>query len=128
RPPVLASDEHVAVIRAYKSRAPRFAPGVFVAESASIVGDVELGAEASVWYGAVLRGDVGRIGIGARTNIQDNACIHMTHQVSDALIGDDVIVAHNVVLHGAIIEAGALVGMNAVVMDNARIGAGAWVA
>lgn len=118
----------MAVIRAYKDRKPRFGDGVFVAESASIIGDVELGADVSIWYGAVLRGDVGRIIIGPRTNVQDNACIHMTHQVSDAVIGSDVIIAHNVVVHGAVIEDGALIGMNAVVMDNACIGAGAWVA
>ncbi len=118
----------MAVIRAFGSAAPRFGSEVFVADTATVIGDVEVGDGVSLWYGAVLRGDVGRIRIGARTNIQDNASVHMTHQVSDALIGSDVIVGHNAVVHGAIIEDGALVGMHAVVMDNARLGAGSWVA
>jgi carbonic anhydrase/acetyltransferase-like protein (isoleucine patch superfamily) len=118
----------MAVIRAFGSAAPRFCNEVFVADTATVIGDVEVGDGVSLWYGAVLRGDVGRIRVGARTNIQDNASVHMTHQVSDALIGSEVIIGHNAVVHGAIIEDGALVGMHAVVMDNARLGAGSWVA
>lgn len=118
----------MALIRAFREAVPRFGQGVFVADSASVIGAVELGDGVSVWYGTVLRGDVGRIRVGARTNIQDNATIHMTHGVSDALIGADVIIGHNAVVHGAIIEDGALLGMHAVILDNATLGAGAWVA
>jgi carbonic anhydrase/acetyltransferase-like protein (isoleucine patch superfamily) len=118
----------MAVIRGFGSEHPRFGQRVFVADTAAITGAVELADDVSIWYGAVLRGDVGKIRIGARTNIQDNACVHMTHEVSDAVVGADVIVGHNAVLHGAIVEDGALIGMNAVVMDNAVVGAGAWVA
>lgn len=118
----------MAVIRAHAGRAPRFGAEVFVADTATVVGAVEVGDGVSVWYGAVLRGDVGRISIGARTNVQDNATIHMTHRASDALIGCDVIIGHNAVVHGAIVEDGALLGMQCVVLDNARIGAGSWVA
>lgn len=118
----------MAVIRPFGDHVPHFGRDVFVAESASILGDVELADEVSIWYGAVLRGDVGKIRVGARTNIQDNACVHMTHEVSDAMIGCDVIIAHNAIVHGGIIEDGVLIGMSAVVMDNARIGAGSWVA
>jgi gamma-carbonic anhydrase len=118
----------VAVIRAFGQAHPRFGQRVFVADTAAITGDVELADDVSVWYGAVLRGDVGKIRIGARTNIQDNACLHMTHEVSDTVVGADVIIGHNVVLHGAIVEDNALIGMNAVVMDNAVVGEGSWIA
>jgi carbonic anhydrase/acetyltransferase-like protein (isoleucine patch superfamily) len=118
----------MAVIRAFKGVFPQFGARVFVAEGAAVIGAVELAEDVSVWYGVVLRGDVGRIVIGARTNIQDNVTLHMTTGVSDALIGSDVTVGHNAVIHGAIIEAGALIGMQSVVMDNARVGAGSWVA
>lgn len=116
------------VIRPYQGTAPTFADGVFVADTASVVGDVQLEEQVSVWYGAVLRADVGKIRVGARTNIQDNACVHMTWEVSDALIGADVVVGHNAVIHGARVGDGALIGIGAVVLDNACIGEGAWVA
>jgi carbonic anhydrase/acetyltransferase-like protein (isoleucine patch superfamily) len=118
----------MAVIRAFKGLSPRFGSEVFVADNATLVAAVEVGDQVSIWYGAVLRGDVGRIVIGARTNIQDNATIHMTHRVSDAQVGSDVIIGHNAVIHGAVVEDGALLGMQAVVLDNARVGAGSWVA
>ncbi len=118
----------MALIRPFGPHHPRLANGVFVADTAAVIGDVELGEGVSVWYGAVLRGDVGKIRVGARTNIQDNATLHMSHGVSDALLGADVTVGHNAVIHGAKIGDRALIGMGAVVMDNALIGEGAWVA
>jgi gamma-carbonic anhydrase len=118
----------MAVIRAYKGEAPKFGSEVFVADNATLVGAIEVGDQVNIWYGAVLRGDVGRIVIGARTNIQDNATIHMTHRVSDAIVGSDVIIGHNAVIHGAVIEDEVLVGMQSAVLDNARVGAGSWVA
>jgi len=118
----------VALIRSFRAESPRFGTGVFVADTAVIVGAVEIAEAASIWYGAVLRGDVGAIRVGARTNVQDNASVHMTYGVSDALIGSDVIIGHNAVVHGAVIEDGALLGMQAVIMDNARLGARSWVA
>jgi carbonic anhydrase/acetyltransferase-like protein (isoleucine patch superfamily) len=116
------------VIRGFGAAQPRFGAEVFVADSVTVIGAVEVGDAVSLWYGAVLRGDVGTIRIGARSNVQDNASIHMTHQVSHAWIGDDVTIGHNAVVHGAVIEDAALVGMQSVVLDNARIGAGSWVA
>jgi carbonic anhydrase/acetyltransferase-like protein (isoleucine patch superfamily) len=116
------------IIRAHAGQRPSFGRDVFLADNATLVGAVEVADEASIWYGAVLRGDVGRVVVGARTNIQDNATIHMTHQVSNAIIGSDVIVGHNAVIHGASIEDGALISMSSVVLDNARVGAGSWVA
>lgn len=118
----------MAVIGPFLDQVPRLAPGVFVAATAAVIGDVELGPEVSIWYGAVLRGDVGRIRIGARTNVQDNATVHMTWEQSDALIGSDVVIGHNAVIHGAVIEDHALIGIGAVVLDNARVEEGAWVA
>lgn len=116
------------MLRGFDTHAPKVHPDAFVASTASVLGDVEIDADASIWFGAVLRGDMGKIRVGARSNIQDNATVHMTHDVSDALIGSDVIVGHNAVIHGAIIEDEALIGMGSIVMDNARVGKGAWVA
>jgi carbonic anhydrase/acetyltransferase-like protein (isoleucine patch superfamily) len=118
----------MAVIRAFGTHYPKIANGVFVAETAAVLGDVELADDVSIWYGSVLRGDMGKIRIGARSNVQDNATVHMTHDMSDAIIGADVIIGHNAVVHGAIIEDGALIGMGSVIMDNAKVEAGAWVA
>jgi carbonic anhydrase/acetyltransferase-like protein (isoleucine patch superfamily) len=116
------------VIRPHAGVSPRLATDVFVADTAVVVGDVEIADEVSVWYGVVLRGDVGKIRIGRRSNIQDNACLHMSQGTSDALLGNDVIVGHGAIIHGAVIEDACLIGIAAVVLDNARIGAGAWVA
>lgn len=116
------------ILRAHAGKRPSLGRDVFVADNATLIGAVEVGDEASIWYGAVLRGDVGRVVIGARTNVQDNATIHMTHRVSHAILGSDIIVGHNAVIHGAVIEDGVLVGMSSVVLDNARVGAGSWVA
>lgn len=116
------------MLRGFDTHSPVVHPDAFVASTASVLGDVEIDADASIWFGAVLRGDMGKIRVGARTNIQDNATVHMTHEVSDALIGCDVIVGHNAVIHGAIVEDEALIGMGSIIMDNARVGKGAWVA
>lgn len=118
----------MAIIQGFAGVRPRIAPDVFIAENATIVGDVEIGPGASIWYGAVLRGDCGRIVIGARTNIQDLAVIHMTGGVSHSAVGADVTVGHGVIVHGADVADGALVGMGAILLDNCRIGAEALVA
>jgi carbonic anhydrase/acetyltransferase-like protein (isoleucine patch superfamily) len=117
-----------AIVRAYRGITPRLAPSVYLAPTASVIGDVEIGEDSSVWYGAVLRGDVGRIRIGRRTNVQDLACLHMSLDQSHAVIGDDVTIGHNAVIHGALVEAGALIGIGAILLDNAVIGSEAMVA
>jgi gamma-carbonic anhydrase len=117
-----------AIVRPYRGVVPRLAPSVYLAPTACVIGDVELGDDSSVWYGAVLRGDVGQIRIGRRTNVQDLACIHMSLDQSNAVIGDDVTIGHNAVIHGATIEAGALIGIGAILLDNALIGSEAMVA
>jgi gamma-carbonic anhydrase len=116
------------VIKALGDKIPRIAGDAFIAENAVIVGAVEIGAGASVWYGAVLRGDVGWIRIGARSNVQDLVCIHMTGGLSNSDIGEDVTIGHGAILHGGSIGRGALIGMGSVVLDNADIGEEAIVA
>jgi carbonic anhydrase/acetyltransferase-like protein (isoleucine patch superfamily) len=109
-----------AIVRPYRGLAPRLAASVDLAPTASVIGDVEIGEDSSIWYGAVLRGDVGQIRIGKRTNVQDLSCLHMSLDQSHAVLGDDVTVGHNAVIHGAIVEAGALIGIGAILLDNAR--------
>lgn len=113
----------MAFIKPYRDIWPKLAEGAFAAENATLIGDVELAEGANVWYGAILRGDVGRIRVGKRTNIQDLACVHMTKRMSDAIIGDDVTIGHAAIIHGAIVEDLCLIGMGAILLDNARIGA-----
>lgn len=115
------------MVRSFRDKVPQLAEGVFLAEGCAVVGDVVLGEDTNVWYGVVIRGDVGKVRIGKRANLQDLVCVHMTTEVSDAVIGDDVSIGHGAIIHGAIIEEGALVGMGCILMDNARIGRGAIV-
>jgi len=116
----------------YKGKQPQVGERVFLAEGACLVGDVSIGDDSSVFYNAVLRGDLAEIKIGKRTNIQDNVCIHVSTGVGVS-IGDEVTVGHGAVLHGCTIEDNVLVGMGAVIMDgalvmkNCIIGAGALV-
>jgi carbonic anhydrase/acetyltransferase-like protein (isoleucine patch superfamily) len=107
---------------------PRIGQDVFVAEGARVIGDVQLGDEASVWFGAILRGDHMPIRIGARTNIQDNAVVHITSDESGATLGDDVTVGHGAIVHGCTIGSGCLVGMGSIVLDGAFVGEGSFVA
>jgi carbonic anhydrase/acetyltransferase-like protein (isoleucine patch superfamily) len=115
------------IVRPYRGTVPRIAAGVFIAPTAAVIGDVELGEGSSVWYGAVLRGDVGQIRIGRRTNVQDLACIHMSLGLSNAELGDEVTVGHHANIHGAKIGDGALIGIGSIILDNAVIGAESWV-
>jgi carbonic anhydrase/acetyltransferase-like protein (isoleucine patch superfamily) len=110
------------IIRAFGDKAPKIAASAFIADGVVIIGDVEIGEHASVWYNCVLRADVGRIRIGARSNVQDGSCLHMTHELSDALIGEEVTVGHNAIVHGATVHDGALIGMGSILLDNAVVG------
>lgn len=118
----------VDIFRGFQGVWPRVAEGVFVADTARVIGDVELGEGVSVWYGSVLRGDVGAIRVGARSNIQDLSMLHMSSEISNTVIGEEVTIGHNVVIHGALIGDGALIGMGAILLDNCEIGAEALVA
>ena len=108
-------------------KTPRIAASAFVAPTATIIGDVTIGEEASIWFGAVLRGDFGRIEVGARANVQDNAVLHSTDHLP-TVVGDGVTVGHGAVLEGCRVERGALVGMNAVILHGAVVGEEALVA
>lgn len=116
----------------YKGKTPQVGERVFLAEGACLVGDVSVGDDSSVFYNAVLRGDLAEIKIGKRTNIQDNVCIHVSTGVG-VNIGDEVTVGHGAVLHGCTIEDNVLIGMGAILMDgslimkNCIVGAGALV-
>ncbi|MCP1385986.1 gamma carbonic anhydrase family protein [Runella salmonicolor] len=94
---------------------------VFIASSASVMGQVSLGEQASVWYGAVIRADVEKIIVGHRTNIQDTAVLH-ADEGSPTIIGDDVTVGHGAIVHGATVGNGSLIGMRATILNNAKIG------
>jgi carbonic anhydrase/acetyltransferase-like protein (isoleucine patch superfamily) len=116
------------VVRAFRGVSPRLGEGVFIADNAALIGDVELGKDSSVWFGSVLRGDVGSIRVGARSNIQDLSLVHLSSGISNTVIGDEVTVGHNVIVHGAHIGDGALIGMGAILLDNCEIGEEALVA
>lgn len=111
----------------YADTTPTLAEDVFVAPGAHVIGDVHLGAKCSIWFGAVVRGDVFHIRIGAGSNIQDNSVVHVTTGRHATIVGENVTVGHRVILHGCTIGDGALIGMGAVVMDRAEIGAGALI-
>ncbi len=118
----------MAIIRSVRGFTPKFGKDTFLAENAAIIGDVITGDGCSIWYGAVLRGDVNSIRIGNSVNIQDGSVLHTLYEKSVLEIGDDVSIGHNVTIHGAKICNGALVGMGSVVLDHAVIGEGAIIA
>jgi carbonic anhydrase/acetyltransferase-like protein (isoleucine patch superfamily) len=118
----------MAIIKPLRGFTPKIGENCFIAETAVIIGDVEIGDDCSIWYGVVVRGDVNSIRIGNRVNIQDNAILHTTYQKTTIKLGDDVSVGHGAIVHGAEVRDGALLGMGCTVMDNAVIGEGAIVA
>ena len=111
----------MAVIRPLNGITPKIGRNCFVAENAAIIGDVEIGDDCSIWYGAVLRGDVNPIRLGNRVNIQDGAVLHTLYKKSVVEIGDDVSVGHNAVIHGAKVGNDVLVGMGAVLLDGVEV-------
>jgi len=112
----------------YGDAAPVLGPDVFVAPNAAVIGAVTLGQESSVWFGAVLRGDVGRIEIGPRSNVQDLTVVHVTEGAQGTRIGSDVVIGHRALVHECRVEDLALIGMGCVILDGAVIGRGAIVA
>ncbi|MFI2642535.1 gamma carbonic anhydrase family protein [Streptomyces sp. NPDC018610] len=118
---------HKALITGIGGREPRVDEQAFVAPTATVVGDVSLGAGAGVWYGAVLRGDVERIAVGASSNVQDNCTLHADPGFP-VVVGERVSIGHNAVVHGATVEDDCLIGMGATVLNGAVIGAGSLVA
>ena len=118
----------MALIKSVRGFTPKIGDGVFLADNATVIGDVEIGDRSSIWFNAVLRGDVNSIRIGRNVNVQDGAVLHTLYEKSVIEIGDDVSIGHNVTIHGAKIERNALIGMGATVLDHAVVGEGAVVA
>ncbi|OON68981.1 gamma carbonic anhydrase family protein [Hymenobacter sp. CRA2] len=116
------------IILPVQGKHPEIGPNCFVADNATIVGDVVLGADCTVWFNAVVRGDVNSIRVGEKTNIQDGAVIHCTYQRAATTIGARVSIGHKAIVHGCTVEDDVLIGMGAIVMDNAVIGRGCIVA
>ncbi len=110
------------MIRAFQGVLPVIPKSVYVEETAAVIGDVVLGEDCSVWFHAVVRGDVNHIRIGDRTNVQDLCVLHVTHDTHPLVIGSDVTIGHNVILHGCTVKDRVLIGMGAIIMDGAVIG------
>ena len=115
------------MIKKFQNKQPQLGEDVYVSENAMVIGDVTLGDEVNIWFGAVLRGDMHYIKIGNRTNIQDNSVVHVTTRVSPTNIGSGVTVGHSAIIHGCTIEDDCLIGMGAILMDDAIIGAGSLI-
>lgn len=118
----------MALIKSVRNFTPKIGDDCYLADNATIIGDVEIGNQCSIWFNTVLRGDVNSIRIGNRVNIQDGTVIHTLYEKSVVEIGDDVSIGHNVTLHGATVKDNALVGMGSTILDHAVVGEGAIVA
>lgn len=116
------------VILPVKGVTPKIPEGCYIAENATVVGDVVMGEECSVWFNAVVRGDVNSIRMGNKVNIQDGACIHCTYEKTKVILGNNVSIGHNAIVHGCTVEDNVLIGMGAIVMDNVTIGSGSIIA
>ena len=116
------------MIKPFKNIDPRIHETAFIAEDAIIIGDVEIGEDASVWFGAIVRGDVNFIRIGARTNIQDMTVIHVSSKTHSTVLQEEITVGHNVTLHGCYVERGCLIGIGAILLDGVRVGRNSLVA
>jgi carbonic anhydrase/acetyltransferase-like protein (isoleucine patch superfamily) len=117
-----------AVILPVNGISPQMGLDCFIAPNATIVGDVVMGDQCSVWFNAVIRGDVNSIRLGNKVNVQDGAVIHCTFERSKAIIGNNVSIGHNAIVHGCVIDDNVLVGMGSIIMDNAHIGSNSIIA
>ena len=118
----------MALIKACRGTSPKFGKDCWFAENATIVGDVEMGDECSVWFSAVVRGDVNSIKMGNRVNVQDGAVIHCTYEKTKTVLGNNVSIGHNALVHGCTVEDNVLIGMGSIVMDNCYIEANCIIA
>lgn len=118
----------MALIKQVRGYSPKFGDNCFLADTAVVVGEVTMGANCTVWFNAVVRGDVHSITIGDNTNIQDGAVIHCTYQKAKTVIGSNVSIAHNAIVHGCTVEDNVLIGMGAIIMDEAVIGSNSVIA
>ncbi|MFN3840839.1 MAG: gamma carbonic anhydrase family protein [Cyclobacteriaceae bacterium] len=118
----------MAIIKSVRGFTPSFGKNCFIAEGAVVVGEVTMGDNCTVWFNAVVRGDVHSITVGNNTNIQDGAVLHCTYQRAKLVIGSNVSIAHNAVVHGCTVEDNVLIGMGAIIMDDAIIGSDSVIA
>jgi carbonic anhydrase/acetyltransferase-like protein (isoleucine patch superfamily) len=118
----------MALIKPVKGISPKFGNDCYLADNATIVGDVVMGDQCSIWFNAVVRGDVNAIRMGNKVNIQDNAVIHCTYQKAATTLGNNVSVGHNAIVHGCTVHDNVLIGMGAIVMDHAVIGSNSIIA
>lgn len=116
------------LLKTVRGYTPKYGSECFIAENATLIGEVQMGSQCSVWYQAVVRGDVNRIQIGDRVNIQDGVVIHGTFEQSATTIGNDVSIGHNALVHGCTIEDKVLIGMGSIIMDDCVIGKGSVIA
>ncbi len=116
------------MLRPYRGQLPRIHPSAFIDDSAQVIGDVEIGEDSSVWMCVVIRGDVNRIRIGRRSNVQDGTIVHVMKDTHPTVIGDDVTVGHAAVVHGCTIEDRCLIGMGAILLNGVTVGTGSIVA
>ena len=116
------------IIKTIKGISPKFGKNCFFAENVTVIGDVIMGDEVSVWYQSVVRGDVNSIKIGNKVNIQDGVVIHATYKTSKTIIGNNVSIGHNAIIHGCTIDDNVLVGMGSIIMDNSKIGSNSIIA
>lgn len=119
---------HAPIILPYKGIMPKIAPDAFIAPGAVVIGDVEIGPKANIWFGCVIRGDVQSIRIGAGTNVQDGTVIHVTRGDGPTIIGKGITIGHSVLLHACTLEDGCFIGMHSTIMDKAVVETGAMVA
>jgi gamma-carbonic anhydrase len=124
----LRNEHNMALIKSVRGFTPEFGSNCFLADNATIVGEVRMGDNCTVWFNAVVRGDVHSITIGNNTNIQDGAIIHGTYQKARTVVGNNVSIAHNAIVHGCTIEDNVLIGMGAIVMDGAVVGTNSVIA
>jgi carbonic anhydrase/acetyltransferase-like protein (isoleucine patch superfamily) len=118
----------MAIIKEVRGYTPKFGENCFLADTAVVVGEVTMGSNCTVWFNAIVRGDVHSITIGNNTNIQDGAIIHCTYQKAKTMIGNNVSIAHNAIVHGCTVEDDVLIGMGAIIMDDAVIGSNSVIA
>jgi carbonic anhydrase/acetyltransferase-like protein (isoleucine patch superfamily) len=116
------------MIKPFQNLSPKIHESAYVADDAIVVGDVEIGAESSVWFGSILRGDVNYIRIGERSNVQDGTIIHVSSKTHPTVLEDEVTLGHRVTLHGCHIETGCLIGIGSIILDGARVGRNSLVA
>lgn len=118
----------MALILSARGKSPQIPESCFIAPNATIVGDVKMGEDCSLWFSSVIRGDVNKIRMGKKVNVQDGACIHCTYERTETRIGNNVSIGHNAIVHGCTVEDNVLIGMGSIVMDNAYVGSNSIIA